>query len=99
MVYGNLPISDDEQVRDGLAAILGEEFEPPVVMDVARLRSRLAASLDADAVNIAVDRLGPHSTELYAIAGDLLAGLGGQPSPLPRPAPQRRDRGRERRVG
>jgi hypothetical protein len=80
MVYGNLSIRDGEQARDGLAAILGEKFEPPVVMDVARLRSRLAASLDTDAVNAAVDRLGPHSTELYTIVGDLLAALCGQPS-------------------
>ena len=80
MVYGDLSPDDGEQARDGLAAILGEKFEPPVVMDVARLRSRLAASLDADAVNQAVDGLGPHSTELYAMVRDLLAGLCGQPS-------------------
>lgn len=80
MVYGDLSIRDGEQARDGLASILGEKFELPVVMDVARLRSRLAASLDADAVNAAVDRLGPHSTDLHAIVGDLLAVLCGQPS-------------------
>jgi hypothetical protein len=93
MVYGDLSPDDGEEASDGLTAILGEKFEPPVVMDVARLRStqldaarmltlraRLAASLDADAVNKAVDRLGPDSTELYAIVGDLLGGLCAQPS-------------------
>jgi hypothetical protein len=73
LVYGNLSIRDGEQARDGLASILGEKFDPPVVMDIARLRSRLAASLDPDAVNAAVDRLGPHSTELFTIVRDLLA--------------------------
>lgn len=78
VVYGDLSIRDGEQARDGLAAILGEKFEPPVVVDVARLRSRLAASMDADAVNTAVSRVGPHSTDLYRIVGDLLGSRFGQ---------------------
>lgn len=80
MVYGDLSIRDGEQARDGLASILGEKFETPVVMDVARLRSRLAASLGPEAVNAAADRLGPQNTGWYTIVSDLLAALGAQSS-------------------
>ena len=79
VVYGDISARAGEQARRGLAAILGEELEPPVVVDAPRLRRRLAASLDADALDRAIRELGPADPHVEAIAGDLLGRLRGAP--------------------
>ena len=45
VVYGEFSPRDGEQARRGLASILGEEFELPVVMDVERMRRRLVGTM------------------------------------------------------
>jgi hypothetical protein len=72
VVYGEISAHDGEQARRGLAAILGEELELPVVVDAKRLRQRLAASLNGDELDRAIRVLGPLDPGAEAIAGDLL---------------------------
>lgn len=72
MVYGDISLRDGEQARSCVASILGEELELPVVVDVARLRRRLAAAMDAGTVDEAVRRLSPPDPCRQAIFADLL---------------------------
>ncbi len=74
VVYGDISVRDGEQARRGVASILGEEVELPVVVDAERLRRRLAASLAGDALDQAIRRMGP-DPYLEAMAGDLLGML------------------------
>jgi hypothetical protein len=73
VVYGDISTRDGEQARDGLVSILGENFELPVAVDVARLRRRLAFTMDADAISQAVKTLAPPTDE--AIQEELLRRL------------------------
>lgn len=79
VVYGDLSPDDGEAARRGVAAILGEALDPPVVMDAARLRRRLAASLDAEALDHAISDLGPPDPHTRAILGDVLGLLTSTP--------------------
>jgi hypothetical protein len=72
VVYGEISTRDCEQARRGLATILGEELELPVVADAERLRQRLAASLNADELDRAIRVLGPPDPHEEALYGDLL---------------------------
>jgi len=80
VVYGDISLRDGEQARRGVASILGEELELPVVVDVARLRRRLAASLSAGALDQAIRELGPPDPHHEAILGDLLGCLRNSPA-------------------
>ena len=73
VVYGELSPRDGEQARHGLASILGEEFELPVVMDVERMRRQLVGTMEAGALDEALRRLGPTDPYQEAMFGDLLA--------------------------
>lgn len=75
VVYGDISVRGGEQARRGLAAILREEIEPPVVVDAGRLRRRLAANLRGDALERAVHQLGPLNPHVEAMASDLLGML------------------------
>jgi hypothetical protein len=79
VVYGELSPRDGEQARRGLASILGEEFELPVVMDVERMRRRLVGTMEAGALDEALRRLGPPDPYQEAMFGDLLARLRSRP--------------------
>jgi hypothetical protein len=79
VVYGDISARDGEQARRGLAAILGEEIDLPVVVDPPRLRRRLADSLSADVLDETIRALGPPAPLFDAIAGDLLDLLRGTP--------------------
>jgi hypothetical protein len=79
VVYGELSPRDGEQARRGLASILGEEFELPVVMDVERMRRRLVGTMEAGALDEALHRLGPPDPYQEAMFGDLLARLRSRP--------------------
>lgn len=72
VVYGELGARETEQARCGLASILGEEVEPPVVADVERMRRRLAPCLSDHAIDLAVRVLGPPDPCRDAVLGDLL---------------------------
>lgn len=73
VVYGDISTRDGEQARDGLASILGEKFELPVAVDVARLRRRLASTMNAAAISKAVKTLAPPADE--AVQEELLRRL------------------------
>lgn len=75
VVYGELSRRDGEQARRGLASILGEEFELPVVMDVERMRRRLAGTMEAGALDKALRSLGPPDPYQEAMFGELLCRL------------------------
>ena len=79
VVYGELSPRDGEQARLGLASILGEEFEQPVVMDVERMRRRLLGTMEAGALDAALRSLGPPDPYQEAIFGDLLGRLRSRP--------------------
>jgi hypothetical protein len=66
VVHGELSPRDAEQARRGLAAILGEDVKPPVVMDAERLRRRLEMGLQGDTLDRALRLLGP--PDLYGEA-------------------------------
>ncbi len=71
-VFGDVSVRGGEQARRGVASILGEEVELPVVVDPERLRRRLAAGLSGGALDEAVRQLGPCDPYLEAKAGDVL---------------------------
>ena len=48
VVHGDISANDGNEAQRGLASILGEAFELPVVVDAERVRKRLAASMNAD---------------------------------------------------
>lgn len=79
IVRGDISKRDGEQARRGLASLLGEDVELPVVTDVDRMRRRLAASLSARAVNRAVRRLEPSSPELDVPVDELIGSLDTRP--------------------
>jgi hypothetical protein len=79
VVYGELSPRDGEQARRGLASILGEEFELPVVMDVERMRRRLVGTMEAGALDAALHNLGPPDPYQEAMFGDLLGRLRSRP--------------------
>jgi len=79
VVYGDISLRDGEQAQRGVASILGENLELPVVVDGARLRQRLAASMNADALDRAIRELGPPDPHHDAILGDLLGCLRSSP--------------------
>jgi len=59
VVYGELSPHDGDQARRGLASILGEHFELPVVMDVDRIRRRLVGTMEAGVLDKGLRSLGP----------------------------------------
>ncbi len=79
IVYGDVSVRDGEQARRGVASILGQEVELPVVVDPERLRRRLASSLSGDALDQAIRQLGPPDPQLEAVLGDLLGLLRSTP--------------------
>lgn len=62
-----------KEAQRGLASILGEAFELPVVVDAERVRKRLAASMDADALEQTIESLCPLDPYTQALLGDMLA--------------------------
>lgn len=72
VVYGDFSSRDGEEARRGLASILGEELELPVVMDAERTRRRLVGHVDADTLAQAIRALCPTASPADAILGDLL---------------------------
>jgi hypothetical protein len=78
MVYGDLSLADCEQAQSGASAILGQKLELPVVAEVSRMRGRLAAGLDAEAIDLAVRTLGTPDRHCGAILWDLLGILRSQ---------------------
>lgn len=72
VVYGDISTRDAEQARRGLAAILGEDVAPPVVVDAERLRRRLAGTVPDGALDRAIRALGPPDPHAEAFAADLL---------------------------
>jgi hypothetical protein len=79
VVFGDISLHDGEEAQRGVASILGKDLELPVVVDVERMRRRLAASLNADAVDQAIRELGPPDPHFEAIVGDLLGQLRSSP--------------------
>jgi len=79
IVYGQISVSDCEQAQRGVASILGEELELPVVVDAERLRRRLGASLDACALEQAIRQLGPPDPRSEAFLGELVSVLRSSP--------------------
>lgn len=73
VVHGDISTRDGELARNGLASILGEKFELPVAVDVARLRQRLVSTMNASAIRKAVKALAPPADE--AVQEDLLRRL------------------------
>lgn len=72
VVHGDISRRDGEQAQRGLASILGERFELPVVVDAPHLRRRLAAAMEGDILDQAICALSPPNPHGEAIAGDLL---------------------------
>ena len=79
VVYGEISASECEQARRGVAAILGEELELPVVVDAERLRRRLAVSLDGDALDEAMHHLRPPDPRFEALLGEIVGALRSTP--------------------
>jgi hypothetical protein len=73
VVHGDISVDDGNEAQRGLASILGEAFELPVVVDAERVRKRLAASMNADALEQAIDSLCPLCPYTQALLGDMLA--------------------------
>jgi hypothetical protein len=80
VVYGDLSSSDGEAAQRGLASILGEKLEPPVVVDAERMRRRLAGQLDTDTLAQAIGEVCPAASPVDAILGDLLGLLRRSPN-------------------
>ncbi len=79
VAYGQISASDCEQAQRGAASIIGEEPALPVVVDAERLRRRLAASLDSDALDEAIRQLGPEDPRCEAFLGELVSVLRSSP--------------------
>ena len=73
VVHGDISADDGNEAQRGLASILGEAFELPVVVDAERVRKRLAASLNADALEQAIGSLCPPDPYTQGLLGDMLA--------------------------
>lgn len=79
VVFGDISLRDGEQAQRGVASILGKDLELPVVVDALRMRRRLAASVNARAVDQAIRELCPPDPRFEAIMGDLLGQLRSSP--------------------
>ena len=79
VVYGDISARDGEQAQRGLASILGEDLELPVVVDAPHLRRRLAAAMEGDVLDQAIRALSPPNPHVDAILGDLLGLLRSRP--------------------
>jgi len=84
VVNGEITVSAGNEARRGLASILGEVFELPVVTDAERVRKRLAPSMNTDALEEAIDSLCPPDPYTQGHRGDLLARLDRSPGARPR---------------
>jgi hypothetical protein len=73
VVRGDISVDDGNEAQRGLASILGEAFELPVVVDAERVRKRLTAFMNADALDQATEALCPMDPYTQGLLGDMLA--------------------------
>jgi len=75
VVYGDVSLPDGLLAYRGVASLLGEKLELPVVLDAERLRRRLAAFMTADMLDRTIRDLTPPSPFFGAISDDLFSRL------------------------
>jgi hypothetical protein len=72
VVYGDISPSNGREAQRAVASILGEEVELPVIVDIERMRRRLASSMTADAIDKTIRALCPEDPYADAFLADMI---------------------------